>query len=98
MFQRVYDAGAKVARDLIDHGPTQVAPNRIAAEWEGKAGFLEPPGAEVGPELQPTVAVSKLPLVDQQAGIYLAPKHRVLDLIEGEHDLDEIRLIQLETE
>ena len=64
---------------------SEVAPHRVAAERKRKAGLLQPPGAEIGPEMESGVGVGELALVDQQSDLDLAPLDRVLDLIEGNH-------------
>ena len=63
----------------------EVPPDGVAAERQGKAGVLHPPGAEIGPEVKPGVGVGELALVDQQPDIDLAPVDRVLDLVERHH-------------
>ena len=63
----------------------EVAPHRVAAERQGQAGVLQPPGAEVGPEVEAGVGVGELALVDQQPDVDLAPVDRVLDLVERHH-------------
>ena len=42
----------------------------------GRPGLLVPPLAEVDDLVQPRVAVVELPLVDDQAGLDLAPRRR----------------------
>ena len=76
----------------------EIPADRVAAQRKGQAGVLQPPGAEVGPEVKPGVGVGELALVDQQADIHVAPVDRVLDLVERDHDLDHVGLVELERE
>ena len=58
------------------------------------AGALRPPLAEVDDLLQPLVLIRQLPFVDQQAGLGLAVEHGLLNLVERDDDVLEVRLVE----
>ena len=80
----------------VDDRAAEIPPDRVAAERQGQAGVLQPPRAEIGPEVEAGVGVGELALVDQQPDVHLAPLDRVLDPVERHHDRHDVRLIELE--
>src|SRR3954471_21254131 len=96
MIESVGDALAEMPRHFLLSLPRHVFANDVAAEWEWQTGFLEPPGAHVGDEVEAFVLVGELAFVDQQAGIHIAALHHLLDLIEGYDHRREVRLVEPE--
>ena len=88
----------QVARDPGDELRSQVLADHIAAEWEREAGFLKPPCAHVGDEVEALVGVRELPFVDEETELRVAGEHRRLDLVEGRGDGNEIGLVEPERE
>src|SRR3990167_5442756 len=68
MVERVADAALEHAGDLCDALRCQVAPDGVAAERDGQAGFLCPPGAEVENFFQAGAGISQLAFVNEHAG------------------------------
>ena len=72
----------------------EIAADDVAAERQRQAaGPLGPPLAEIDDLLQPFVLVGQLPLVDQQARVRLAVEDRLLNLVERDDDVFEVRLV-----
>src|SRR5206468_8219561 len=76
---------AQVARDLAHDPGAQVAPDDIAAERERETGLLEPPCAEVLPELEALLGVGQLALVNQEPDLGFAREDGGADPIERDH-------------
>src|SRR6202049_1423385 len=96
MIEAIRDALTKMPRDFPLHVARHRFTNDVATERERQPGFLEPPSAHVGDEMQSFVLVCELALVNQQPRINLAADHGLLDLIEGNDDGNKIRLKKLE--
>src|SRR5712671_7846716 len=92
VIEPVCNALAQVARDLLLDLARHVLANDVATKRKRKTGFLEPPRTHVGDEVQPFILVSELAFVDQQPRVHITAMNGVLDLIEGNHDGDEIGL------
>src|SRR6266568_9218532 len=93
VIQTISDALAQVSRNFLLHVARHVLADDVAAEGKWQACLPLPPRSHVGDEMQALILVRQLPLMDQQAGIDIAAKHRLLDLIERNDDRDEIGLV-----
>ena len=98
MLQGVDDAGPQIPGNLGDDLGTQVSANRIAAKWQRKPGFFQPPRPKVGPEVKARIPVRQLSFMDQETDVYLAAMHGVFDLVERNDDADTVRLVELKPE
>ena len=74
----------------------EVAAHDVAAERKRQAGLAQPPGAHVLPEVEAVVLEGELALVDEQPDVHLAPRHGVLDLVEGHDHLHRVGLVEPE--
>ena len=98
VLESVRDARAQMARHRANELLAHVLAHDVAAEWKGKTGFLKPPLAHVGDEMQSAVAEGELSLVDEQAGVDFTVHDGILDLIEGGHHRFEVGLVELHRE
>ena len=82
-------------RDLADHLGAEIAPDDVPAKRQRKtAGALGPPLAEVHDLPESLVGVGQLPFVDQQTGIRLPVENRLLDFVERNDDVFEVRFVE----
>src|SRR5215212_2063540 len=96
MLQTIDDARAQVSCDLLDYLGSEIPANCIAAQRQRQPGILQPPGPEIGPEMQTGVTIGELSFMDEQSDVHIAPMHCLLDLIERNYLRNAIRLIQLQ--
>src|SRR5438876_2178706 len=94
----VLDARLEVAGDAPHQRRAEIAAHDVAAQRQREPGFLMPPLPEVGPQVQPSIAVRELPLVNQQARLRPSRRYIILDLVERNRDVPHRRLVQLEGE
>ena len=80
---------------MRDHLGPEVAADDVAAERQRQAaGPLRPPLAEVDDLLQALVLIRQLPFVDEQPGLGLAIEDGLLNLVERNHDVLEVGLVE----
>src|SRR6266849_4176938 len=96
VIEAVRDALPKMPRDFLLDVARHRLPNDVTAERKWQARFLKPPRAHVGDEMKSVVFVGELTFVNQQPRVDAATDHRLLDLIEGDNDRNEIRLKKLQ--
>ena len=64
----------------------QVTAHRVRTEREGEVGFIVPPRAEFGDEVEPGLVVCELPFVDDEPRVYAFGIDRWDDLVERHGD------------
>src|SRR6266705_1235881 len=96
--ETVLDARLQVPRDVLHEGGAKVSAYYVAAEREGQPGLPMPPFAQVGPEVESSVGIGELSLVDQEPRVGPAGGHIILDLVERDYDVAGGGLVQFERE
>src|SRR3989449_449892 len=94
--EAVLNAGLEIACDVAHQRVSQVAAHDVAAKWQRQAGLVVPPFAEIDPEVQPTIGIGELTLVNEDSRLRATRRHVLLDLIERHDDVTHTGLGQLE--
>src|SRR5881396_1827144 len=94
--EAVLNAGLEIACDVAHQRVSQVAAHDVAAKRQRQARLVVPPFAEIDPEVQPTIGIGELALVNEDSRLRATRRHVFLDLIERYDDVTHTGLVQLE--
>ena len=79
---------------LSAHLGLEILAHDVAAERQRQAGLVLPPFAEVHDLREAVARVRELALVNDQSGVGIAALHRIENLVEGHHDVLEVRHVE----